>query len=97
MSRSAPNTPKRGREDELTGIAFPELTFKARAPAAHECPAHDKSAWTQTKYTGPPELTYTTTPATEPHRTVPEGTTARENSSAAPRPRRRPCLGSRLR
>ena len=36
MSRSAPNTPKRGREDELTGIAFPEHTFKARAPRTRQ-------------------------------------------------------------
>ena len=70
MSRIAPNSPKRSRDDEPTGIAYPEHIFKARAPAAHECPAHDKSAWTQTKYTGPPELTYTATLATGPHRTV---------------------------
>ena len=85
MSRSAPSSPKRDRDGVPTGIAFPEHTFKARAPAAHECPAHDKSAWTQTKYTGPPELTYTMTLATEPHRTIPERKTVRENNNAEPK------------
>jgi len=55
------------RGDEPTGVAHPTHIFKARAPAAHEYPAHDKNAWTQTKYTvglsqsllntGPPEHT----------------------------------------
>ena len=85
MARSAPNSPKRSRDDEPTGIAHPKHVFEARAPAAHECPAHDKSAWTQTKYTGPPELTYTATLATGPHRTVSERKTGRENSRAEPK------------
>ena len=44
MSRSAPNSPKRARDDEPTGIAYPEDTFEGRAPAARVCPTHDKSA-----------------------------------------------------
>ena len=85
MARCAPNSPKRSRDDEPTGIAHPKHVFEARAPAAHECPAHDKSAWTQTKYTGPPELTYTATLATGHHQTVSERTTGRENSRAEPK------------
>ena len=34
MSRSAPNTPKRGREDELTGIAFPAKSLRAQIASA---------------------------------------------------------------
>ena len=64
MSRSEPTSPKRSRTDETTVVDYPTGTFKARAPAVHACRAHDKKRLcAQTKYTAPPEPTYTPTPA----------------------------------